>query len=118
MCKQFFVDQLKAFNGGMVIVAMCFSVLALYIQYTTLALWTLLVQYNIDHHPTYIGGQFASVTEYVNSLPDWLSVAYQLSSYLLMALLIWIIINLAHWIILIAYPLWISHQKEKYPLSY
>jgi hypothetical protein len=36
--------QLKAFNGGIVIIATCFSLFAFYISYTVLALWSMLVQ--------------------------------------------------------------------------
>jgi len=108
--------QLKAFNGGIVIVATCFSLFAFYISYTALALWSMLVQYSIDNKMGYTN--FATTTDYVNSLPDWLNIAYQWLSYLILALLIWIAINLVHWIVLIAYPIWYNYQKEKYPMSY
>ena len=117
MCVPTFVgNQLRAFNGGMVIVATCFSAIALYASYTVLALFMMLVQYRIDTHSAY--NTFATTTDYLNSLPDWVSVAYQWENYLLLALLIWISINLLHWIIRIVYPHWLAAQKEKYPMSY
>jgi hypothetical protein len=109
-------NQLKAFNGGMVIVAMCFSLVAFYVMYTVFALWTMLVQHNIDNKSGYTN--FATVADYINSLPDWVGSAYQIGSWLLLALQVWIILNLIHWIILVVYPLWSNRQKEKYPMSY
>jgi|WetSurMetagenome_2_1015567.scaffolds.fasta_scaffold01641_11 hypothetical protein len=114
--KEAIVNQLRAFDGSLIIVALCFSMITLYTTYTLISFWMMLVQYNIDHHSVY--SHFATSEEYLNALPDWVSVAYQWEMYLLLALLIWIAINLIHWIIRIIYPLWISYQKEKYPLSY
>jgi hypothetical protein len=115
MCKSVVVNQLKAFNGSLVITALCFSLVALTLSYITPSFWMMLVDYNIR---TKSQLYFATSAAYMDSLPSWVASAYRFESYLLLALLIWIILNLIHWIIIILYPLWLSHQKEKYPLSY
>jgi hypothetical protein len=110
--KSFAIKQAKEIDNKLIVVAICFLAVSFFASYTNLFIWTMLVQYNIDHGlPTH----FASAGEYLESLPYWVAPAYNLLLFLMSMLIIWIFVNVIHWV---AYPTWIEYQKEKYPLSY
>ena len=112
-----FIDKdLISLDRSLIVVSICFLTISFYAQYITTSFAMLLVQWRIDNHIAY--NSFATVSDYMDALPSWLPGLYDFLGYLSLALLVWIGINILHWIVSIVYKYWLADQKEKYPLSY
>jgi hypothetical protein len=109
--KKVAVDQITEFDLKTVITATCFSAVSLFAAYINLTFWAMLVQYRIDNGDTTV--PFATAAEYMEAIPNWATDAYNLLTYLSLALLIWIFINIAHLAIITIQKAMDSYRQRK-----